>query len=142
MQAFGSATVGKYYDKKIGSSSNVPKRIEQLSNAIFGRDPDELIRKLRYQLLHSAAASLIEAANHDGELAILFIHEFSSEGLIGSKLKRNTEDWRLFVRTFPELTGATVSKNQVLGPVLVPGGGRVPRSIPLYRGNLVSTVAP
>jgi hypothetical protein len=29
-------------------------------------------------------------------------------------------------------------KNQILGPVLVPGGGRVPHSVPLYLGKLVT----
>ena len=141
-EPFGSATVGHYYDEKVGSSSKVPERIVQLSQAIFGRHPDEVIRGLRYQLLHSAAASLIEAANYGADLAVFLVHEFSSVGLSDTELKRNAKDWMAFVNAFPVLAEATVSTNQILGPVSIPGGGRVPRSIPLYLGNVVSTIAP
>jgi hypothetical protein len=60
--------IGEYFDRKAGSGSNVPARIRQLSLALFGREPDEAIRKLRYQLLHAVAATLIEAAANRAEL--------------------------------------------------------------------------
>ena len=47
-------------------------------------------------------------------------------------------DWTAFVRAFPELTNADVDKNQIVGPISVPGGGRVPNSIPLHLGKLVT----
>ena len=100
--------------------------------------PDEAIRQLRYQLLHAAAATLIEAAANRTQLGLLLVHEFYSTSLSSAKLKKNSTDWLAFVRTFPELATAQVGKNQILGPVSVPGGGRVPCSIPLYLGKLVT----
>jgi len=54
------------------------------------------------------------------------------------KLTQNSSDWTNFVHAFPELAAAGIEKDQILGPVSVPGGGRVPRSVPLYFGKLVT----
>ena len=54
------------------------------------------------------------------------------------KLTRSSTDGENFVYVFPELAGAQVEKNQILGPVSVMGGGRVPSSVPLYLGKLVT----
>jgi hypothetical protein len=74
-EPFGD-TIGSYYDQRVKSRSNAPARIRQLSLALFGRLPDEAIRKLRYQLLHAAAATLIEAAASGAELGLFLVHEF------------------------------------------------------------------
>jgi Domain of unknown function (DUF6946) len=136
-EPFGDV-IGDYYDQKSGSGSNVPSRIRQLSKALFGREPDEAIRKLRYQLLHAAAATLIEAAADEAETGLFLIHQFRSASLNKDKVAQNAADWENFVRTFPELSTARIEKNQILGPVSVPGGERVPRSVPLYLGQLVT----
>src|SRR5579862_7565137 len=120
--------IGEYYDRRIGSGSNVPARIRQLSEALFGRAPDEEIRKLRYQLLHAAAATLIEARANDAEMGLLAVHEFRSASLSADKLAQNSNDWKNFVHAFPELTTARIEENQIFDPVTVPGGGRVPHS--------------
>jgi hypothetical protein len=130
--------IGEYYHRKTGSGSNVPCRIRQLSQALFGREPDEAIRKLRYQLLHAAAATLIEANENEAELGLFLVHEFRSASLNGGKLTQNGTDWENFVHAFPELATAQFEKNQILGPIWVPGGGRVPDSVPLYLGKLVT----
>ena len=39
-EPFGDV-IGEYFDRKAGSGSNVPERIRQLSQALFGREPDE-----------------------------------------------------------------------------------------------------
>jgi len=137
-ERFGDDTIGDYYDRTANSRSNVPARIRQLSLALFGRVPDAVIRGLRYQLLHAAAATLIEAAANKAELGLFLVHEFQSANLSSAKLKKNSTDWENFVRVFPELAGAQVEKNQILGPVSVMGGGRVPSSVPLYLGKLVT----
>ena len=136
-EPFGD-TVGDYYDQKANSQSNVPARIKQLSLALFGRTPDEAIRKLRYQLLHAAAATLIEATASGAELGLFLVHEFWSKNLNENKLTRNNTDWENFVHTFPELATARFEKSRILGPVSVAGGGRVPTIIPLYLGKLVT----
>ena len=115
--------IGEYLDRKTGSASKVPERIRQLSESLFGREPDEVIRKLRYQLLHAAAATLIESASNGAELALLLVHEFRSASLNGDKLRQNAADWENLVRAFPELATARVGTNQILGPVSIPDGG-------------------
>jgi hypothetical protein len=129
--------VGEYYDQKVGSGSNVPARIHQLSKALFGRVADEAIRELRYQLLH-AAATLIEAAASSADVAVLLVHEFRSASLNGRKLSQNEADWRNFVHAFSELATARIEENQILPPVSVPGGGRVPNSFSFCLGKLVT----
>jgi len=136
-EPFGSSTVGEYYDEKVGSSSNVPKRIEQ-STALFGRQPDKDIRVLRYQLVHAAAASLIEAKKRGAKLGVLLVHEFISARLNSVKLEQNAKDWATFVRAFPQFAEAKVQRNQILGPISVPGGGRVPHPTQLYLGKVVT----
>jgi hypothetical protein len=137
-EPFGDCFVGSYYDEKFCSRSNVPARIRSLSLALFGRLPDEVIRSLRYQLLHAAAATLIEAATNDAEIALFLVHEFRSKALSVEKLKTNKKDWKCFIRVFPELTTATLEKGEILGPVSVPGADRVPHNIPLYLGKLAT----
>jgi hypothetical protein len=136
-EPFGDV-IGEYLDRKTGSGSNVPARIRQLSQALFGREPDEAIRKLRYQLLHAAAATLIEARANEAEMGLLLVHEFRSASLNGDKLTQNATDWQNFVQAFPELATARIEENQILGPVSVSGGGRVPNSVPLHLGKLVT----
>jgi hypothetical protein len=130
--------IGKQFDRQIGSGSKVSERIRQLSKALFGREPDEAIRKLRYQLLHAAAATLIEAEKNQAEVGLLLIHEFRSASLNKNNLTQNAADWENFVQAFPKLATARCETNQILGPVSVPGGGRVPSSVPLYLGKLIT----
>jgi hypothetical protein len=66
-EPFGDV-IGEYYERKAGSGSKMPARIRQLSQALFGRGPDETIQKLRYQLLHAAAATLIEAKENEARM--------------------------------------------------------------------------
>lgn len=136
-EPFGDA-IGEYYERKNGSGSKVPARIRQLSQALFGREPDEIIQRLRYQLLHAAAATLIEAKENEAELGLFLVHEFRSSSLNRDKLMQNGADWENFVHAFPELAAAQFEKNQILGPLSVPGDGRVPDDVPLHLGKLVT----
>jgi hypothetical protein len=138
-EPFGDA-IGEYLDRKTGSRSNVPARIKQLAEALFGREPDEAIRKLRYQLLHAAAATLIEARDGGAEMGILLVHELRSARLNRDKLTQNASDWGNFVHAFPELAASRIEENQILGPVSVRGAGRVPNSVPLYLGKLITEI--
>jgi hypothetical protein len=136
-EPFGE-TIGDYYDAKLNTSSNVPKRIVQLSTALFGRVPDETIRNLRYQLLHAAAGALIEAISQGANCAVFLVHEFHSPDLNLEKVEHNMADWTNFVKAFPALASMAVGRNQSFGPVSVPGLGRVSGSIPLYLGSVVT----
>jgi hypothetical protein len=138
-EPFGEV-IGAYYDQKTGSGSSVPARIRQLSLALFGRVPDESIRKLRYQLLHAAAATLIEARDNGAELALFLVHVFRSTNLKRNKLAQNDGDWQNFEHAFPQLNTARIEENMILGPVSVPGHGRVPHSVPLHLGKLITAL--
>jgi Domain of unknown function (DUF6946) len=138
-EPFGDV-IGEYLDRKTRSGSNVPARIRQLSLALFGREPDEEIRNLRYQLLHAAAATLIEAGANEAQMGLLLVHEFRSASLNSEKLTQNAADWQNFVRAFPELATARTEENQILDPVVAPGGGRVPHSASLHLGHLVTNL--
>jgi hypothetical protein len=70
--------VGAYYDEKKCTRSKVPDRIDLLLQAMFGCGLDERLRLLRYQLLHSAAATLIEAKKRKAKRAAFIVHEFLS----------------------------------------------------------------
>jgi hypothetical protein len=129
--------IGEYYDQMLGSRSKVPQRITQLSLALFGHGPDTAVRRLRYQLLHATAATLVEAKENEACMALFLVHEFWSATLNKNKLTQNRNDWENFVRTFPELDTTRFRKNQILGPVLVPGNEHIP-SLPLYLGKLVT----
>jgi hypothetical protein len=120
-EPFGDS-IGAYYDLKSNSSSNAPARISQLSRALFGRQPDDAIRKLRYQLLHAAAATLIKVERRAARVGLLLIHEFRSKNLDERELKQNSTDWENFVHVFPQLATSKVKENQILGPVSVSGG--------------------
>ena len=141
-EPFGDSATGDYYDRKLQTRSKVPKRIEQLSAALFGTHLDGTIRKLRYQLLHSAVGALIAAADQKANCAVFLVHEFYSSKLNSEKVDQNMAHWTAFVRAFPDLARAAVERNQVLGPISVPGYGRVTGSIPLYLGNVFSVLPP
>jgi hypothetical protein len=94
-EPFGDDMIGDYYDRTADSRSNVPARIRQLSLALFGRVPDAAIRRLRYQLLHAAAGTLIEAAANKAEFGLFLVHEFRCPRLNEKKLTQNSEQHRL-----------------------------------------------
>jgi hypothetical protein len=72
--------LGEYYDMKKGTSSNVPRRIEQLVGALFASRGAVEWRGLRYQLVHGCAATLIEAKLRHADVAVLVVHEFLIPG--------------------------------------------------------------
>ena len=55
-----------------------PALIYDLSRAVFGRPIDAELRRLRYQLLHGLAATIIEAGNQHATFAVFVVHEFLS----------------------------------------------------------------
>jgi hypothetical protein len=124
--------IGEYFDRKIGSGSKVPERIRQLSKVLFGREVDETIRNLRYQLLHAAAATLIEAEKNRAEMGLFLVHEFRTAALNRNRLTQNRTDWENFVHAFPEQSSAQVDNDQVLGP----GFGTGRRACAAFRAAL------
>ena len=95
-------------------------------------------RNLRYGLLHSTAAALIEARNCDAAAAVLLVHEFLSPSLNEKRLATNEKDFENWLAALrPWMSGE--SRPGLEGPFLVPGDGRIPADMPLYLGRLAST---
>jgi hypothetical protein len=108
---------------------------------LFNTDLDSGIRSLRYQLIHATAGALIAARRHGADIAIFLVHEFISDRLNTVKLATNHNDWRSFLAAFPTDSGIQSHPEGAVGPVRVPGGGRVPSDIPLYLGR-IQTILP
>lgn len=133
-------TIGECVSK-VKKSSNIPRRINLLIEALISRGviPGEIINPqlahLRVQLLHAVGGTLIEARRRGCTRAVFVVHEFQSDRLDDQKVRRNATDFEKFVRA---LTGCkdTVDPGQLVGPVEVPGGEFVPASIPLFLGKV------
>lgn len=116
--------------------SMVDERIKNLANSIFGRSIDTELRKLRYQLFHAVAGTLIEAKKREADIAIFLVHEFITPKTKCMLIERNAEDFQMFIHTFPELRTELIKYGSLLGPVKVRGGSFVPDSIPLLIGKI------
>ncbi len=79
------------------AKSNVPRRIANLSQAVFGSDVDGAIGKIRYQLLHAVAATIIEAIRRRADYAVFLVHEFVSTETSAAKQRENKRDLTRFV---------------------------------------------
>lgn len=119
---------------KANPRTNVPSRIEQLSTAIFGT---KNVGSLRYQLIHAIAGTLIEAVNQNAKQAIFIIHEFLPYGKSSKKAKQNEEALQLFIK---QLTGKSLTTRELIGPLYLPGGGFVPKDLPLYIGKIETAI--
>lgn len=134
-ESFG-ATIGAALSKA-PERSNLPHRIDALADAMFGK-PASAILRLRYQLLHAAAATLIFAHEQHAAAAIFVVFEFRSRGCSANKLEQNAADLAAFVRVLAP-DAPQLRAGELLGPFAVSGGGRVPPHIPLYVGKAVRT---
>jgi hypothetical protein len=125
-----------YVREKEGSRSNVPKRVSLLLRSIFGRDLDEQLGLLRYQLIHGAAATLIEAKKRGAKQAAFVVHEFLSPKTDPEKVLRNGSDWDHFLSSL----GGVARPCALSGPLMVSGGEFVPADIPLFLGKASVTL--
>jgi hypothetical protein len=136
-EPFGDQLVGEYYDRRrTVPGSNLPARIDALSQALFNRNLDPRIRSLRYQLLHATAGALISAKQHGADVAISLVHELVSDRLNRVKVASNENDWRSFVAALLPDRGGQFDPEHAIGPLRVAGGGRVPSDVPLYLGKI------
>ncbi|MGI4831274.1 MAG: DUF6946 family protein [Janthinobacterium lividum] len=146
-EPFGALT-GEAYDAATAANalrmgrrkSAVPRRIEGLSERLFGRNLDDAVRGLRYQLLYSAAAVLADAAERKSIAAVFVVQELHSPNLDSRKLRRNVKDWEAFLRMFSEIDEQHL---KLLETLIGPGTSlRTPRTdVPLYFARMVTTIA-
>jgi hypothetical protein len=137
-ESFGPQ-VRTYVEAKRETKSRVPKRVDGLLKALF-----DVVRDghydLRYQLVHACAATLIEARRWEAKLAILVIQEFIRRSIVSQRrLQRNASDLSTFVHALaPDLH---LKPGELVGPIVVPGGGFVPCGIPLLIGKVTVELA-
>jgi hypothetical protein len=119
------------------------KRVEELSQAIFGRSysSDASQGSLRYQLLTAVAGTMIEATEKSANKAIFIVYEFRTPKSNLKKVQKNERALNEFVAylTHGELT--EVTPGILHGPFHVFGGSRIDVHIPLYIGKVVVTVS-
>ncbi|MFZ4580839.1 MAG: DUF6946 family protein, partial [Myxococcota bacterium] len=111
------------------SGSKVPKRIEQLAEALFRDGLGSAVLGLRYQLVHAVAGTLIEAARERAALAVFVVHELRANG---EAADAHRADLETFARKLADDPLLSVSCGQLYGPFGVPGsgaGGLVPRDL-------------
>lgn len=129
-ERFGADTVASYL-RKCKPRSKVPRRISLLSRALFGREVDDQIGPLRYQLLTAAAGAVIEARRRGAARAIFVVHDLSGKAPEGTA---NWKDFLRFVRILANNPAAQVVPGILTEPLLVPGGPFVPSDVPLQLG--------
>jgi len=79
-EPFGDTIVAQQLEiVKTKPASNTTKRVNILSQAFWGKEPDEQTKNLRYQLLTSLAGTIAEAKEQNATTAILLVHEFYNE---------------------------------------------------------------
>ncbi|NGQ95118.1 hypothetical protein G3578_08055 [Brevibacillus sp. SYP-B805] len=126
--------IGDYIRSRVKANprSRVPDRIQQLARGVFGHTE---VSTLRYQLLHAAAGTLIEAKNQHASHAVLVIHEFVPSTGKTELAKQNEQDLAAFLERLSN-GGQQLTAGALCGPFHVPGGGRIPSDIPLYIGKI------
>ena len=145
-EPFGALT-GEAYDAaatanalRVGKRlSAIPLRIEGLSESLFGRNLDDAVRGLRYQLLYSAAAAFADAAERKSIAAVFVVQELHSPKLASRKLRQNADDWVAFLRMFPAIDEQHAKLlDALIGPVT---SVRTHWSdVPLYFAKVVTTI--
>lgn len=116
--------------------SKAPERVSALTAAVFG-DADAPVGHLRYQLLHAVAATLVYAADERASAGVFAVFELRNGSCTAANLDRNHQDFVLFLEALGVKQPET---GRLVGPVFVPGGGRVPSAVPLYLGKATKGV--
>jgi hypothetical protein len=113
-----------------------PALIYDLSRAVFGRPIDAELRRLRYQLLHGLAATIIEAGNQHATFAIFVVHEFLSLPLDFDGVMRNHDDLIDFIHAVPRWDEERLSCGTLLPPTTARAEMGVPSEIPFSLGRI------
>jgi hypothetical protein len=94
--------------------SNVPERIRLLTHLVFGgRDVD--LSDQRYQLLHGAGGTLIEAASRGADVAVFVVHTFRSSIADAQRIARNKDDVDRFAALLRSTAAAPESGAYIAG---------------------------
>ncbi len=122
----------------VAASPNARTRVQQLSSGLFGRF-DSATAKLRYQLVHVTAGTLIEAKRRGARKAIFVVDEFVSRESSERARRENRIDWASFLNALG-VPSDNLLPGILLGPLRVPGGRFVPGDVPLFVGKTVNVL--
>jgi len=115
-ESFGKIITEELRIAESKKSSNAPTRIHNLSKAIFGCEPNDHIKTLRYQLLYALAGTLIEAQRQNATMAVFIVHEFVDDASDSSVIA-NGQDFASFFHSFPGVTKDAFTLGQLYGPI-------------------------
>lgn len=122
--------------------SNLHTRVERLAKALFGGRCDPKTSTLRYQLLYSVAAVLLDAKREGASVCAFVVHEFRSDRLNEGYVLSNERDYCDFVHLFHGFEQEQQVDASILHPpIMVPGDDEIPSDIPILIGK-VSTHLP
>lgn len=127
--------------KGLAKASGKPERIRRLAAAVLNREVDDHVRSLRYQLLHSLAATAVEARKHQANVGVLLIHEFISLTLNFDDFTRNASDLKTFVNSIPGWENEQLATGRQLPPIMLTGNEHIPGDQPVTVGK-VRTLIP
>jgi hypothetical protein len=120
-----------------GDRTNVPQRVQALSQAILGVDATSAL-DIRYQLLTATAGAL--AYGRQSGAAVFVVHEFISAHGQAEALRENAADLSRFVARLSKGFLKSLKPGILEGPFRVPGNQYVPGNVPLYVGKIQSQV--
>ncbi len=123
-------------------SSEVPKRICLLTEALFGGGSIEESDDFRYQLLFGTAAALSAAKKHRATVAVFVVHEFVTALTKDARRKKNAADLESFVCALGKGLIPHVCAGQLFGPVRVPGNEYIPENVDLFIGKATQNTRP
>jgi hypothetical protein len=126
-----------YNSVKDNPRSKVPDRVRQLSEAILGTCDTS---RIRYQLIHAIAGTLIEAKNRGAVQAVFIVHEFVPIKGRSIKAVQNDHDYSDILKLLCSNKKHEDITEALYGPLSVPGGGYVPSDIPLDLGKITSSM--
>jgi hypothetical protein len=132
-ETFGQ-TVAEY---GADATPGAAERLELLTRALAGRTlaDDPALGALRYQLFSAIAGTLAAAKERDARQAVFVVHEFRTPLTDDARLAANHADLERFLGSafgVAEPTDLTLP----VGPIAVPGRGKVPGDVPLYVAKL------
>lgn len=134
-ETFGEI-VRDHYAKNAAVHSDVPKRIEQMSQGLFGlkyNNNDGPVADLRYQLLTSLAGTVIEARIQDAAIAIFLVYEFVTDKTSPQKIQANSDDLQRFARMYG---CQKLETGKLFGPLKIHGDQYIPATIPAYMAKV------
>jgi hypothetical protein len=118
------------------ASPGATERLDLVTRALTGATPAERssLAALRYQLFSGVAGSLAAAREHGAKQAVFVVQTFRTPLTDDARIAKNDADLRAFVET--ALGAKPGDLTAPVGPIAVPGGGKVPGDIPLWVAKL------